>query len=826
MHHFIYPSQDTFITNTIGYDDLNFGLDEVLRVGTQDITSKVTQPTTIYQIAPSGSFVTNLCVQGFSGSLSTASFYGSASTAVGRIFNTSVDPVSFSTSYFSGSFVGSAIGWNNGTYISASNATGSLTNFSGTIVVHTISSGSTWDGLIFEYNNWFTTWDSVISGSGVINGVISGSLSGSFIGIFNGYLIGFTGKILVGNIDGVDVKNVPHTEVIIGDYKNRALVQFDITSISKSIANGDIVNPQFNLKLNIAREFNLPIGYNVYAFPISQSWVMGDGYVSDNGSTDGASWIYRDYQNGTPWAVTGSSYIQSLSVTQSFNYQVGDINMNVTPIVNAWLNGTIKNNGIVLISSDEFSSNPIGMCLFFFSKDTNTIYEPILDVGWSSGSGGWSWSTGSVVTASANISTVPAGLYGSLITGSAISGSLYGGFTGIGNMNFSSSVSYSYTTSSITGSIIDTASFTSYFANGLASLTGVNGLIISMSIIGNFSGSLSHSIVPLINKCGTCEPVFNVGAGLPGGQNQTQYQGLDIYGWGNPFNTFNQYNWPADTTYDAALSGSCSGSMVTMSYVMGTFIDGTMPGATFTSSLIHGYIFGYGYLVGSWNESLIIGSHISASYPFLPLWPVAMNVLFTGSYVNGPAFGSITNFSTGSDFGSDYGIFDGVFTGGPLVGIHIHAPFSGSILNAPLLYTSSINLTSSSLSPVNVNSPFVAVVQNVPDSVNAGDIIRINVFGRQQFPLKNFNRQTQFTQFLTPQYLPSSSYYSIKDNETEQIILDFDNYTQISCDSNGNYFYLDTTAYPQERYFRLLIRVEASGSIYTFDKGNIFKIVR
>ena len=127
---------------------------------------------------------------------------------------------------------------------------------------------------------------------------------------------------------------------------------------------------------------------------------------------------------------------------------------------------------------------------------------------------------------------------------------------------------------------------------------------------------------------------------------------------------------------------------------------------------------------------------------------------------------------------------------------------------------------------MNVNSPFVAVVQNVPDSVNAGDIIRINVFGRQQFPLKNFNRQTQFTQFLTPQYLPSSSYYSIKDNETEQIILDFDNYTQISCDSNGNYFYLDTTAYPQERYFRLLIRVEASGSIYTFDKGNIFKIVR
>ena len=31
---------------------------------------------------------------------------------------------------------------------------------------------------------------------------------------------------------------------------------------------------------------------------------------------------------------TGSSYIQSLGVTQSFNYQVGDIYMDITPIVN------------------------------------------------------------------------------------------------------------------------------------------------------------------------------------------------------------------------------------------------------------------------------------------------------------------------------------------------------------------------------------------------------------------------------------------------------------------------------------------------------------
>ena len=159
---------------------------------------------------------------------------------------------------------------------------------------------------------------------------------------------------------------------------------------------------------------------------------MGDGYVSDNGSPNGASWIYRDKQNGIPWNTTGSSYIQSLSVTQSFNYQVGDINMDITTIVNAWINGTVVNNGIVLISSDEFQPTGSGFGLYFFSKDTNTIYEPVLDVGWADD---YSFTTGSVTTSSANISSIAAGILGQITDSASISGSLYGGFTGFANIH-------------------------------------------------------------------------------------------------------------------------------------------------------------------------------------------------------------------------------------------------------------------------------------------------------------------------------------------------------------------------------------------------------
>jgi hypothetical protein len=50
----------------------------------------------------------------------------------------------------------------------------------------------------------------------------------------------------------------------------------------------------------------------------------------------------------------------------------------------------------------------------------------------------------------------------------------------------------------------------------------------------------------------------------------------------------------------------------------------------------------------------------------------------------------------------------------------------------------------------------------------------------------------------------------------------------LSCDATkGNYFVIDTTGLPQERYFKILIKVEYSdGTVDIADTGKIFKIVR
>jgi len=81
-------------------------------------------------------------------------------------------------------------------------------------------------------------------------------------------------------------------------------------------------------------------------------------------------------------------------------------------------------------------------------------------------------------------------------------------------------------------------------------------------------------------------------------------------------------------------------------------------------------------------------------------------------------------------------------------------------------------------------------------------------------------------QFLTSSLLPTSSYYCIKDNESEQTIVDFDDATKLSCDGNMHYFILDTTSFAQERFYRILVKVVTNNEEQIFDNGYIFKVTR
>jgi hypothetical protein len=188
------------------------------------------------------------------------------------------------------------------------------------------------------------------------------------------------------------------SKVYYGDLKDvaRSLIKFDTNALSSSLKSGEVTMSSCDLILRECESNEIPIEYTIYAYPISESWDMGIGTRFDDISTDGVTWNYR--KTGIDW-LPGSGSMSSNSTgsltgrggvwytgsiaSQSFDYQSSDIEMNVIKMVSTWISGTLPNEGMILKhdSSFENDTNDYGQ-LKFFAKETNTIYQPKLRIGW------------------------------------------------------------------------------------------------------------------------------------------------------------------------------------------------------------------------------------------------------------------------------------------------------------------------------------------------------------------------------------------------------------------------------------------------------------
>jgi hypothetical protein len=526
MHHFIYPSKDTYITNETNYLSKNLGIDELLEVKAKTQLYKTVTLYASQSVSASYDIPSNLYK--FTGSVNNG-YVSGYDTGSLLVVSGNSDVVAYN--YFTGTVTGSL---NGTTY------TGSISNTHCHI-------------------------------AGLISGSLTGSWSGSICNA-SGTLRNFIG-VGQGAFVGTQSVYSPSTTFQNIPSLSRALLKFDISSISASIANGSIQNTgslKFTLKMKVTEANELPLSYSMYAYPVSQSWEMGDGRYEQGGSSYGASWYYRNYSgdSGSYWyPLTGSNiynfvdYLNTASYAsesfnkgggtwyysvpntyatassgfcagittgstliakQNFNYETSDINMDVTSIVNSWICGCVPNEGIIILTSLELSqADGTNASLRFYGKDTNTIYIPCLDAKWD----------------------------------------------------------------------------------------------------------------------------------------------------------------------------------------------------------------------------------------------------------------------------------DSIYTTGSLVAV------SESI-------------------------PFTVVAKNVSKNYKFGSIPRIDVYARAKNPLKNFVKGYQMNQYLTSSLLPTSSYYAIKDNESERVVVDFDEGTKLSCDGNIHYFTVDTTSLAEERFYRLLVKIVTNNTTQIFDNGYVFKITR
>jgi hypothetical protein len=178
---------------------------------------------------------------------------------------------------------------------------------------------------------------------------------------------------------------------------SHVLLKFDVGYLSASLVNQSISMDEASLVLRETKSEELPLKYTLYVNPISGSWEMGTGTRFDNISTQGVTWNYREGDSKLDWLENNFSLSTTASINngvggtwwanyeanQSFDYQTADINIDIKSLLTTWMSGSIPNDGIILRHSIENESNTQDYGIVkLFSKETNTIYQPKIRIGW------------------------------------------------------------------------------------------------------------------------------------------------------------------------------------------------------------------------------------------------------------------------------------------------------------------------------------------------------------------------------------------------------------------------------------------------------------
>jgi hypothetical protein len=101
---------------------------------------------------------------------------------------------------------------------------------------------------------------------------------------------------------------------------------------------------------------------------------------------------------------------------------------------------------------------------------------------------------------------------------------------------------------------------------------------------------------------------------------------------------------------------------------------------------------------------------------------------------------------------------------------------------------------------------------------------RFRLTTRKRYPDRTF---TTSSNYLDTQYLPAASYYSLRDAETDEVVIPFDtDYTKLSADSEGMYFDLFMEGLQPERYYKLMFRSDNNDGVQIFDEDYFFKVIR
>lgn len=132
---------------------------------------------------------------------------------------------------------------------------------------------------------------------------------------------------------------------------SRILVDFPISSITQdrlALKLPTSGNVEFILKLsNAEHTYSTPRKFNLLVAPISGNWNEGLGLdMEEYKDLDTVNWFSASSQ--TVWQNEGGDFLTSSQVLNFFERGNEDLEINITPIVESWLTGSIVPNGLII----------------------------------------------------------------------------------------------------------------------------------------------------------------------------------------------------------------------------------------------------------------------------------------------------------------------------------------------------------------------------------------------------------------------------------------------------------------------------------------------
>ena len=116
----------------------------------------------------------------------------------------------------------------------------------------------------------------------------------------------------------------------------------------------------------------------------------------------------------------------------------------------------------------------------------------------------------------------------------------------------------------------------------------------------------------------------------------------------------------------------------------------------------------------------------------------------------------------------------------------------------------------------------ITSVINVKEQYNKNTTERVDVGVRYKFPTKTFQNRMRYSH---TNFTRNEMYYSIKDAETEEVVIDFSQFTKISCDVFGHFFMFNFNCLNRGRFYRWSLKINNGSHEQIFSDNRSFLIV-